>query len=158
MACRRLRPGLRLRASLRGTIVADGSLRANRALLVAHGPPRTRVPEGRSKIGRRFSAGFLRFQIGPVPEGRGERCGQKMIRVAVFPEQTDIFLSEALCTVMFFLVGNVSNCVSQLRNANAESTITGLPAKFPELGKGFMDPVRGSCFEPSREFSGGEVL
>ena len=82
MACRRLRPGLRLRASLRGTIVADGSLRANRALLVAHGPPRTRVPEGRSKIGRRFSAGFLRFQIDPVPEGRGERCGQKMIRVA----------------------------------------------------------------------------
>ena len=71
MACLRLRPGLRLRASLRGTIVADGSLRANRALLVAHGPPRTRVPEGRSKIGRRFSAGFLRFQIGPVPEGRG---------------------------------------------------------------------------------------
>jgi len=61
---------------------ADGSLRTNRALLVAHGPPRTRVPEGRSKIGRRFSAGFLRFQIDPVPEGRGERCGQKMIRVA----------------------------------------------------------------------------
>jgi len=50
---------------------ADGSLRTNRALLVAHGPPRTRVPEGRSKIGRRFSAGFLRFQIGPVPAGRG---------------------------------------------------------------------------------------
>ena len=93
MACRRLRPGLRLRASLRGTIVADGSLRANRALLVAHGPPRTRVPEGRSKIGRRFSAGFLRFQIDPVPEGRGERCEQKMIRVAVFAEKTDVFLS-----------------------------------------------------------------
>ena len=109
MACRRLRPGLRLRASLRGTIVADGSLRANRALLVAHGPPRTRVPEGRSKIGRRFSAGFLRFQIGPVPEGRGERCEQKMIRVAVFAEKTDVFLLEATpsprpCGTGFFLV------------------------------------------------------
>src|SRR5262245_1493634 len=128
MACRRLCPGLRLSASLRGTIVADGSLRANRALFVAHGPPRTRVPEGRSIIGRRFSAGFLRFQIGPVPEGRGERCGQKMIRVAVFPEKTDVFLLEALCTMMLFLAGDVSDCVSYLRNANAESTITGLPA------------------------------
>ena len=42
-----------------------------------------------------------------------------------------------------------------MRNADAESTITGLPAKFPELGKGFMNPVRGSRFESSREFSGG---
>ena len=113
---------------------------------------------GALKIGRRFSAGFLRFQIGPVPEGRGERCAQEMIRVAVFPEKTDVFLLEASCTVMLFLAGDVSDRVSYLRNANAESTITGLPAKFPELGKGFMDPVRGSCFEPSRGFSGGEVL
>jgi len=35
-----------------------------------------------------------------------------MIRVAVFPEKTDVFLSEALCTVMLFLAGDVSDCVS----------------------------------------------
>src|SRR4029077_454131 len=28
------------------------------------------------KIGGRFSAGYLRYAIGPVPEGRGERTGQ----------------------------------------------------------------------------------
>jgi hypothetical protein len=42
-----------------------------------------------------------------------------MIRVTVFPEETDVFLSKALCPVMFFLAGDVSNCVSYLRNANA---------------------------------------
>jgi hypothetical protein len=81
-----------------------------------------------------------------------------MFRVAVFPEKTDGFLLEALCTVMLFLAGDVSDSVSYLRSANAESTITGLSAKCPELGKGFMNPVRRSRFEPSREFSGGEVL
>jgi hypothetical protein len=91
-------------------------------------------PKGKSTIAfkcllqRRYSKNK---KVSPVPEGRGERCGQYMIRVAVFPEQTDIFLSEALCTVMFFLVGNVSNCVSQLRNANAESTITRPASQMP---------------------------
>ena len=79
-----------------------------------------------------------------------------MIRVAVFPEKTDVFLSEALCTVMLFLAGDVSDSVSYLRSANAESTITGLPAKCPKLGEGLMNPVRRSRFEASREFSGGE--
>jgi hypothetical protein len=32
-------------------------------------------------IGRRFSAGYCRFQIGPVPEGRGEPPGLEMIRI-----------------------------------------------------------------------------
>ena len=50
---------------------ADGSLRTNRALLVAHGPPRTRVPEGRSKIGRWFSAGFFTISNRPRPGGPG---------------------------------------------------------------------------------------
>jgi hypothetical protein len=35
-----------------------------------------------------------------------------MIRVAVFSEKTDVFLLEALCTVMLFLAGDVSDCVS----------------------------------------------
>src|SRR6516164_3411652 len=38
-------------------------------------------------IGRRFSAGYLRFQIGPVPEGRGEPSGLKMIRITSFAEK-----------------------------------------------------------------------
>jgi hypothetical protein len=40
-------------------------------------------------IGRRFSAGYLRFQIGPVPEGRGEPSGLKMIRITSFAEKSD---------------------------------------------------------------------
>ena len=39
------------------------------------------------RIGRRFSAGYGRFQIGTVPEGRGEPSGVKMIRITSFAEK-----------------------------------------------------------------------
>ena len=38
-------------------------------------------------IGRRFSAGYRRFQIGPVPEGRGEPSGLEMIRITSLAEK-----------------------------------------------------------------------
>jgi len=37
---------------------------------------------------RRFSAGYERFHIGPIPEGRGEP-GLKMIRITAFAEKSD---------------------------------------------------------------------
>ena len=40
-------------------------------------------------IGRRFSAGYWRFQIGPVPEGRGEPSGLKMISITSFAKKSD---------------------------------------------------------------------
>jgi len=40
-------------------------------------------------IGRRFSAGYWRFPIGPVPEGRGEPSGLKMIPITSFAEKSD---------------------------------------------------------------------
>ena len=40
-------------------------------------------------IGWRFSAGYGRFQIDPVPEGRGEPSGLKKIRIASFAEKSD---------------------------------------------------------------------
>ena len=40
-------------------------------------------------IGRPFSAGNWRFQIGPVPEGRGEPSGLKMIPMTSFAKKSD---------------------------------------------------------------------
>jgi hypothetical protein len=55
-----------------------------------------------------------------------------MIRVAVFPEKTDVFLSEALCTVMFFLVGKQQyvNMFCTITTLSSRPSGTGILACF----------------------------
>jgi len=75
---------------------------------------------------RRFSAGYERFHIGPIPEVPGEPSGLKMIRITAFAEKSD--------QACGFFLRNASSGESPRRIALPSPAVIGCSPQAPARG------------------------
>ena len=55
--------------------------------------------------------------------------------------------------MMFYLILDIANGFSNMRDTDRERSVTRQPSKLPWWAKGFMRPSRGSAFDQLPRFS-----